>query len=107
MKQIEITPHIKKNNERPGAPASGRARRARPVEERRRIVEATFAPGVSVAEVARRHGINANQIFTWRRQYRTGKLGRGTGAVAQGFIPIEARLRAPAAGGLKWNCRTG
>lgn len=49
-------------------------RRYRTVEERRRIVEETLAEGVSVAVVARRHGVNANQVFQWRKLYRSGLL---------------------------------
>jgi transposase len=44
------------------------------VEERRRIVEETLAEGVSVAVVARRHGVNANQVFHWRKLYHSGLL---------------------------------
>jgi len=43
--------------------------------ERRRVVEETFEAGSSVARVALRHGVNANQVFQWRRLYRDGKLG--------------------------------
>ena len=50
-------------------------RRRRSVAERRRIVEQTLAPGVSVARVARAHGVNANQVFYWRTLYRRGRLG--------------------------------
>ncbi len=56
---------------------SGRAegrRRWRTVEEKRRIVEEAMAPGASVAQVARLHGVNANQVFLWRRQYQAGDL---------------------------------
>jgi len=49
-------------------------RRYRTVEERRRIVEETLAGGVSVAVVARRHGVNANQVFHWRKLYHSGLL---------------------------------
>ena len=31
--------------------------------------------GASVARVALKHGVNANQVFQWRRLYRDGKLG--------------------------------
>ena len=31
--------------------------------------------GASVARVAREHGINANQVFNWRKLYREGALG--------------------------------
>lgn len=46
----------------------------RSVEERRRIVEETLVPGVSVATVARAHGVNANQVFGWRKLYQAGLL---------------------------------
>lgn len=36
-------------------------------EEKRRIVEEAVRPGASVADVARRHGLNANLVFTWKR----------------------------------------
>jgi len=29
----------------------------------------------SVARVARRHAVNANQVFYWRKKYREGRLG--------------------------------
>ena len=41
----------------------------------RRIVEETLVDGASVARVARAHGINANQVFGWRRLYLAGRLG--------------------------------
>jgi transposase len=44
------------------------------VEEKRRIVEQTLEPGASVARVARAQGVNANQVFGWRRLYRQGLL---------------------------------
>jgi transposase len=47
------------------------------VEERRKIVEATLQPGASVSRVARRHDVNANQVFHWRKLYREGRLGSG------------------------------
>ena len=51
--------------------------RRRSVEEKRRIVEQTLEAGASVARVARTHGINANQVFSWRQKYRQGLLERG------------------------------
>ena len=49
-------------------------RQHRSPELKRQIVEETLAPGASVACVARRHGVNANQVFAWRRLYRQGRL---------------------------------
>jgi transposase len=51
-------------------------RRRRSVEEKRRIVEETLEPGASVARVGRRHAVNANQLFNWRKKYREGRLGQ-------------------------------
>jgi transposase len=46
------------------------------VGEKCRIVEQTLQPGTSVAWVALAHGVNANQVFSWRRQYRQGLLSQ-------------------------------
>jgi transposase len=35
---------------------------------KRQIVAETLAPGASVSVVARRHDVNANQLFKWRRE---------------------------------------
>jgi len=50
-------------------------RRYLELEQKRRIVEETLAEGASVAQIARLHGVNANLVFNWRRQYRGGQLG--------------------------------
>ena len=49
-------------------------RQHRSPELKRQIVEETWVAGASVARVARAHGVNANQVFAWRRQYRQGLL---------------------------------
>ena len=49
-------------------------RRWRTLSEKRRIAELTFDPGASVAVVARAHGVNANQVFKWRRALKRGEL---------------------------------
>ena len=51
-----------------------RRRHFRSVEQKRQMVQETLEPGASVAIIARRHGVNANQLFSWRRQYRRGVL---------------------------------
>jgi transposase len=53
----------------------GGRRRRWPLEEKRRLVDETLVPGASVALIARRHGINANLLFNWRRLHRRGALG--------------------------------
>ena len=56
----------------------GTKKRRRTVRERREIVEETLLPGASVSRVARRHDVNANQVFYWRKLYREGRLGSRT-----------------------------
>ena len=57
-----------------GAGTERRVRRWRSVAEKRRIVGLTFEPGASVALVARANGVNANQVFKWRRALERGEL---------------------------------
>lgn len=45
-----------------------RRRRSWTRDEKRRIVEESLQEGASIAEVARRHELNANLLFTWRRK---------------------------------------
>jgi transposase len=40
-------------------------------DDKARIVGETLAPGAKVTEVARRNGVAASVVFTWRRQART------------------------------------
>jgi transposase len=63
-------------------------RRRRSVAERRRVVEETLEPGASVAKVALKYGINANQVFQWRRLHRDGKLGAAP-ANAIKLLPVS------------------
>jgi transposase len=51
-----------------------------PIPFKREVVEASFKSGVSVARLALQYGLNANQIWTWRRLYREGRLCEGNRA---------------------------
>ena len=73
-------------------PLAAPQRQLRTVEEKRRIVEETLAEGASVARVARAHGVNANQVFSWRRLYHAGRLG-GSGAVK--LLPVSVSESSP------------
>ena len=73
-----------------------RTRRRWSVQEKLRIVQETLEPGVSVPVVARRHSVNANQLFIWRGQYRRGELvGRPDGDRPVRLLPVK--IRPPAA----------
>jgi len=67
-------------------------KRYRSLEERRRIVEEALAPGVSVAEVARAHGVNANLLFHWRKLYRAGLLSNPEIDAVQ-LLPVRVEAK--------------
>jgi transposase len=76
------------------ASAATAKRRRRSIEERRRIVEETYQPKASVARVARAHGLNANQVFHWRRLYQRGLLG-GQAAATATLVPVTVADAVP------------
>src|ERR1700753_3662226 len=53
-------------------------------DDKARIVEETLAPGAKVTAVARRKGVAASLVFTWRRQARTSEQ------VAPSFAPVQS-----------------
>ena len=73
--------------------ATSPRRRRRSAEERRLIVEEALQPGASVARVARKHGVNANQVFAWKRVYESGRLGAP--AAGMKLLPVSV-LEEPA-----------
>jgi transposase len=64
-----------------------RGRKRRSIVEKRSIVQLTMEPGASVAEIARAHGVNANQVFKWRRLFAKGQLSEA-GARSTALLPV-------------------
>jgi transposase len=67
--------------------SAGGPRQRRSIAEKRGIVEETLTPGASVARVARAHGVNANQVFGWRRLYLAGRLGEQKAGIK--LLPVR------------------
>jgi transposase len=64
-------------------------RRQWPEALKRRIVAETLEPGSSVSIVARRHDVNTNQVFSWRREL-VPKKPIIAPAIADGtMVPVE------------------
>jgi transposase len=61
------------------------------------MVQETFEPGASVARVAPRHAINANQLFLWRKLYREGQLGENSNSVRLLPVSVSEAAVSPAA----------
>jgi len=72
--------------------SAAKKQRRRTIQERREIVEETLVPGASVARVARRNEVNANQVFYWRKLYRQGQLGLGLGTP---LLPVKVEAGRP------------
>ncbi len=86
-----------------GLPMARRTKRLWTVEEKRSICLQTTAPGVSVAQVARRYALNANLIFKWLRDPRFAPDPDATPTEGPLFLPVEViehpvREDAPASG---------
>ena len=45
-----------------------------------------------MARVARRHEVNANQVFYWRKLYREGRLGI---RIATPILPVKVKTDRP------------
>lgn len=67
-----------------------RSRRRWTEADKRRLVAETLTPGATVHGVARRHGVNTSQLFTWRKQLRVG-----TEPAVAGFAAVTIAPSAP------------
>jgi len=70
---------------------AGAKRRRWPEALKRQLVAETLEPGASVSVVARRHDVNANQLFGWRQRF-----AGSTRVPVTELLPIEIGLE-PAA----------
>ena len=80
------------------ATVSGRKRRVfRRAEEKLRIVKLTLEPGASVAGIALANGVNANQVFRWKRQYERGELQSRRAKANTSLVPVTIAAEPEAA----------
>ena len=74
-----------------------RRNRLWPEALKREIVAASFEPGASVSVVARRYDVNTNQLFAWRKLYRTdGGVRAGSSGPMLFPVTVTAESEAPA-----------
>ena len=76
---------------RPGILTEPQRRRRWSPAEKLAMGEATYAPGVTVSLVARRNGIQPNQLFAWRKLAAQGAL---TATSAQEEVVAASEYRA-------------
>ena len=62
------------------------------LEKKLQVVRETLTPRASVSVVARRHDINSNVVFRWRREYAVGELRNDVGGQRTlpppAFVPV-------------------
>jgi len=61
--------------------------------EKAAIVAESLVPGAVASTIALRHGLHRNQLYMWRRELRSGGLGKA-GAPGLDFVPIVSESRA-------------
>jgi transposase len=66
---------------------AGGKRRRWPEALKRELVAATLEPGASVSIVARRHDVNANMLFKWRRRFAAAAPPSPAGLVPVAIVP--------------------
>ena len=72
-----------------------RTRRHYSAEFKQELVQLCRQPGMSVASVARRHGINHNIVHRWIREHAPGMtVVTADAAAVPGFIPVPLPVNA-------------
>lgn len=74
------------------------------LEHKLQVIKETLEPGASVSIVARRHDINSNVVFRWRKLFREGLLGGARQLPAPDFAQVHVvqdaqAVRPSSAGG--------
>jgi transposase len=82
----ELRSSRKSTREGRGEVLSGPERRRR-TEEKLCVLAQSMVAGSSVSLVCRTHGIGSGQLYTWRKQFRTGEL--------TGFAPVAFVAQTP------------
>lgn len=81
--------------DRPVKSDSSRTHRRHSDEFKRSLVRQSFERGASVARIARDNGINANQLFAWRKLHKDAHIATASVAPRTQLLPVEV-TSAPA-----------
>ena len=57
--------------------------------EKAAIVAESLAPGAQTSEIALRHGLHRNQLYDWRREFRSAAAA-DAGLAGSDFVPVVA-----------------
>ena len=74
----------------------GERRRRWSAEEKQAIVAESAAPNVSIAGIARKHGIGTGQLYAWRHQFLVNHPGKAVSFARVELLSEPPRLAGPA-----------
>ena len=60
--------------------------------EKAAVVAESFAPGAVTSTIALRYGLHRNQLYAWRREFRSAVVA-DAGAPMPDFVPVVAESR--------------
>jgi transposase len=86
---------LAQSNSKPEAATS--KRRKWSAEDRQRIVQASLKAGMTVDAVARIYGVNASQIYDWRKQHRQRMQESKSSALLPVQVIERAQIAVPSA----------
>ncbi|MEX3790360.1 MULTISPECIES: IS66-like element accessory protein TnpA [unclassified Paraburkholderia] len=78
-------------------PGSRKGRPNHSAEFRRRLAMAACEPGVSISRLARKNGLNANLVFTWRRRYLAEQQAEAVQLVPVAIVNEVSSVNEPSA----------
>jgi transposase len=84
---------------------STKRRRRWAIEIKRRIAEESFEGSTSVAQLAQKYAVNANQIFKWRKDYREAGL-QNSHSINLLPVTVSSEIVVPAANPRHPSCET-
>ena len=71
-------------------------RRKWPDDFKAQVVAESLEPGVVISQVARRHGLRPQQLFTWRNQMRSARAEAAAGSTQFAAVVAEPAESVPA-----------
>ena len=74
----------------------GERRRRWSAEEKQAIVAESATPNVSIAGIARKHGIGTGQLYAWRHQFLVNHPGKAVSFARVELLSEPPRLAGPA-----------
>jgi transposase len=74
----------------------GERRRRWSAEEKQAIVAESAAPNVSIAGIARKHGIGTGQLYAWRHQFLINHPGKAASFARVELLSEPPRIAGPA-----------